>query len=183
MQRSIASVLVRSVLVSAVLAACCASAHAQWQWIGSDGRKVFSDQAPPADVPEKSVVKRPGGAKPTAQANPATPPIPTPASAQTTGAIAKPAATIVRLSGKDAEIEKKKKEAEAAEANKKKEADEKLAANKAENCTRAKRSLATYNSGVRIQTQNDKGEREFMSDEKRAADSKRAQEVVDADCK
>ena len=36
------------------------SAQAQWQWVDGTGRKVFSDTPPPADLPEKSILKRPG---------------------------------------------------------------------------------------------------------------------------
>ena len=170
--------LTRSFLVSAALLLCAAAAHAQWQWIGTDGRKMFSDQAPPADVPEKNILKRPGGAK----AAPATAPAASSAAAPTVAA-ARPAASAPRTSGKDAEIEKKKKEAEQLEAAKKKEEDEKFAKAKADNCERAKRSLANLSSGIRIQTQNDKGEREFMSDAQRAADSARAQDLVSSECK
>ena len=43
-----------------LLAAACAMpalALAQWQWIDKDGRKVFSDRPPPADVPESKILK------------------------------------------------------------------------------------------------------------------------------
>lgn len=157
---------------------CNTLAYAQWQWIGSDGRKVFSDQAPPADVLEKNILKRPGGAKAAPAAVAAAP---TAGSGAATAP--RPAASVPRLSGKDAEIEKKKKEAAEAEEAKKKEDDEKLAKAKADNCERAKRSLANLSSGVRIQTQNDKGEREFMSDAKRAQDTGRAQDLISSECK
>ena len=35
-------------------------AQAQWQWIDKDGRKVFSDRAPPSDIPDKNILKQPG---------------------------------------------------------------------------------------------------------------------------
>ncbi|MFL6695279.1 MAG: DUF4124 domain-containing protein, partial [Ramlibacter sp.] len=37
------------------------SAMAQWQWIDKSGRRVFSDQAPPPDIPAKSIVHGPKG--------------------------------------------------------------------------------------------------------------------------
>lgn len=157
---------------------CSTMAHAQWQWIGKDGRKVFSDQAPPAEVLEKNILKRPGGsnAAPAAVAAAAT-------AAAGAAPAPRPAASGPRLSGKDAEIEKKKKEAAEAEEAKKKEEDEKFAKAKADNCERAKRSLANLTSGARIQTQNDKGEREFISDAKRAQDTARAQDLISSECK
>ena len=64
-----------------MLAGLClvsAQAFAQWQWIGSDGRKVYSDRPPPSDIPAQNVLKQPGGAAPltsgkTAPANRPTP--------------------------------------------------------------------------------------------------------------
>src|SRR4051812_17552674 len=37
------------------------SAMAQWQWIDKSGRHVFSAQAPPPDIPAKSIVNGPKG--------------------------------------------------------------------------------------------------------------------------
>ena len=38
----------------------CSSAQAQWQWRDANGRMVISDQAPPPEVPERSIIKGPG---------------------------------------------------------------------------------------------------------------------------
>ncbi|WP_421956855.1 hypothetical protein [Polaromonas sp.] len=92
-------------------------------------------------------------------------------------------ASAPKLSGKDADLEAKKKKAEADEAAKKKAEEEKAAKAKSENCESAKRNVATLQSGVRIATVNSKGEREFFDDDKRAAETKRAQEIVDTSCK
>ena len=40
--------------------ACCPGCHAQWQWIDKDNKKVFSDQAPPSEIPDKNILRRPG---------------------------------------------------------------------------------------------------------------------------
>ncbi|MGH8036033.1 MAG: hypothetical protein ACREO9_12465, partial [Lysobacterales bacterium] len=88
-----------------------------------------------------------------------------------------------KLSGKDAQLEAKKKQAEEEEAAKKKAEDEKVAKAKAENCERAKRGLSGFESGVRVSTTNAKGEREIMDDKTRAAETKRLQDIVAADCK
>ena len=68
-------------------------------------------------------------------------------------------------------------------AAKKKAEDEKVAIAKADNCLRAKAQVRTLDSGVRIARTNDKGEREFMDDAARAAETKRAQDIVASDCK
>jgi len=169
-----------------VLALTAVTASAQWQWVEKDGRKIFSDRAPPAEIAEKDILKRPPGAARTAIA----PLIVTPGAEVVAGAkpVAAPAAPASRasapkLSGKDAELEAKKKKAEAEEAAKKKADEEKVAKVKAENCERAKTGLATLQSGVRMASVNAKGEREVFDDAKRALETKRAQEVIDASCK
>jgi hypothetical protein len=161
-------------------------AAAQWGWKEKNGSRVYSDQQPPIGVADKDIFKRPAGSRAA--------PAPTPATdAATTSALAapadsaasapKPAASAPKLSGKDAELEKKKKEAEAAETAKKKAAEHDTAQARADNCDRAKKGLITFNSGVRMATTNDKGEREIMSDTQRAAETKRMQDIVAQDCK
>lgn len=156
------------------------TAFAQWQWMDKDGRKVFSDRSPPADIQEKDILKRPGGSKrvtaaPVSASTPASPDAAAPAAAGK--------AIAPKLSGKDAQLEAKKKQAEEEEAAKKKAEEEKVAKAKAENCERAKRYLTTLQSGVRISQTNDKGEREIMDDSKRAEETKRAKEASDGNCK
>lgn len=36
--------------------------QAQWQWVDQNNKKVFSDQAPPPDIPDKNILRRPGPA-------------------------------------------------------------------------------------------------------------------------
>lgn len=156
------------------------SALAQWQWIDKDGRKVFSDRSPPSDIQEKDILKRPGGASRMAASTPgdgtALPPV---AAASTPAS----KADMPKLSGKDAQLEARKKQAEDAEAASKKAEEEKVAAAKTENCGRAKRGVASFDSGVRIATTNANGEREIMDDKARAVETRRLQDIVAADCK
>jgi hypothetical protein len=173
----------RAVLAAVVGLGFAASAAAQWQWIDKDGRKVFSDRMPPGDIPDKSILKRPAGVASlpapvvvdAAAASTSTPPA-LKASAPLAGA-STPAA------GKDPQLEARKKQAEAEEAAKKKAEEEKGAKARTENCALAKRGLATMDSGVRVITVNAKGEREFMDDAARAAETKRLKEIAAADCK
>lgn len=151
------------------------SAAAQWQWIGKDGRKVFSDRPPPADIQDKDILKQPGGRGGRASVAPAVTEVPAP-----TVAAAKP--NVPKISGKDAELEAKKKKLEEEEAAKKKAEEEKVAKAKTANCELAKKGLATFQSGVRVASTNAKGEREIMDDNARAAESKRVQAIVDRDC-
>jgi len=171
--------------LTAVLAlALPIAAAAQWQWLDKDGRKVFSDQAPPADIPAKNILKQPAG-RATAAPQPAgaTAPADAADAAKTAAApAARPAASAPRLSGKDKELEEKKKQAEAAEAARKAAEEDRLVKARAENCERAKRAKASLDSGIRISTTNAKGERDFMSDQARAAETKRVSEIIAKDC-
>lgn len=173
----------KTLLLTLCFGAFAATASAQWQWVEKDGRKIFSDRPPPAEIAEKDILKRPPGAARAAAASV----IVTPGTEVVAGA--KPAAapaskaSAPKLSGKDAELEAKKKKADDDEAAKKKAEEEKVAKTKAENCERAKTGLATLQSGVRMLAVNTKGEREVFDDAKRASETKRAQEVIDASCK
>ena len=157
------------------------TAMAQWLWIDSAGNKVFSDTAPPPGTPEKNILRKPGN-RPEPKLNE-----PAAASAPAGAATAAPtAAAAPKVSGKDEQLEAKKKLAEkqaeeAAQAKKKAEA-EQYAKARADNCERAKRAKATLDAGTRLATTNAKGEREILDDKARAAEAKRAEDVVRSDC-
>ncbi len=160
----------------AILICLLPAAHAQWSWKDKDGRRVFSDQPPPASVAEKDIMKRPAGARaPVAQTTTSEATASTPATTTTT-------VTTPKISGKDTELEKKKKEAQDKEAAvKKAEADKNVVAKK-DNCERAKRAKANFDSGQRISVANAQGEREIISDGARAAETRRLQEILNSDC-
>jgi hypothetical protein len=158
------------------------AAAAQWQWIDKDGRKVFSDRAPPSDIAQKDILKQPGRGR--ASVVPAEVPEagPTAATTATTAAAAVKAAA-PKVSGKDADLQAKKKKLEEEEAAKKKLDEEKATQANAENCTRVKKSLASLKSGVRLSTTNNQGEREPMDDAARNAETKRLQAIIESDCR
>jgi Domain of unknown function (DUF4124) len=159
------------------------SAFAQWQWLDKDGRKVFSDRSPPAEVHEKDILKRPrGSVRPAVSVEAETAAsVSTKAAGAAPPALAKSASP--KLSGKDAELEAKKKKAEEEDAAKKKAEEEKVASINAENCARAKNGMATLQSGVRMASVNAKGEREVFDDERRAVEVKHTQDVMNSSCK
>ena len=163
-----------------VLALSAAGVCAQWQWLDKDGRKVFSDRAPGADVPDKNILKRPAGQR-------VAPPAPV-ASTEDPAATAAPAAPALPASaakgvGVDKELEAKKKQAVDAEAAKKKAEEDRIIKAKIENCARAKQAKTTFDSGVRVSRTNAAGEREVMDDAARATEAKRIQGIIDADCR
>ena len=156
----------------------CTLAAAQWQWLDKDGRKVFSDRAPPPDILEKNILKRPGGkvappaaATESANADPAA------------AAVPALAASAAKGTGIDKELEAKKKAAADAEVAKRKAEEEKIVKAKIENCARAKQAKAGLDSGIRISRINAAGEREVLDDAARAEESKRIQAIMASDCK
>lgn len=155
----------RTIILALAGASLSISAWAQWQWIDKDGRKVFSDRPPPASIQDKDILKRAA-----ADNRPAAVPVAAKAS-------------VPQLLGKDAALEARKKQAEDAEAASKKTEEEKIAKARAENCDRAKRGLASFESGVRIAVTNARGEREVMDDAARAVETKRLQAIASSDCK
>lgn len=149
-------------------------ADAQWIWLDKDGRKVFSDRAPAASIPEKSILKRPGQSNTLPTANTEAPAL--------AASAAQPKASAIAPSGIDKELSEKKKKADEAEAAKQKAEEAKMAAARADNCARAKAAKAGLDSGVRLAQINAKGERVVMDDATRAAESQRIQGIIDKDC-
>ena len=140
------------------------NAAAQWQWLDKDGRKVFSDRAPPPEVLEKDFQTRP------APRTPASAPAP------------QAEASAPKLSGVDKELVERKKKVDEAEVARRKVEQDKFLAAKAENCNRARQAKTSYESGQRIAQINDKGEREVMDAASRAAELKRINAIIESDC-
>ena len=165
-------------LLMAAICLISMAASAQWQWLDKDGRKVFSDRAPPSDVLEKNILKRPGGSVAV---------LPNTAASTGSDAAAAPSpqggASAPKPSGVDKDLAEKKKKAEEAELAKRKAEEERILKARVENCARAKQGKATFDSGVRVSRTNEKGEREVMDEAARAAEAKRIQAIIDSDCK
>ena len=174
-------------LVAGVACLAALTAVAQWQWLDKDGRKVYSDRAPPADLPEKNIVKRPAGmAKAAVKAEPTLNADGTAAVASQTAQTAsapQAASSVPKLSGVDKELMEKKKQAADAEAAKRRAEEGKVAKAKVENCALGKQAKASLDSGLRIARTNAKGEREVLDDAARAAETQRVQNIIDASCK
>ena len=183
-----------SLVVSLVALASVLPAVAQYQWIDANGRKVYSDQPPPASVPATKVVQQPRNTpipanletiKPADTATQVDAKSDAKADGKTENENSKtaPSAKKDPNAGKDKELEAKKKAAEEAEAAKKKADADKQAAARADNCERAKRAKMSLDSGIRTTITNSKGEREFMDDAARMVETKRIEGIIAADCK
>lgn len=144
----------------------------QWQWTDANGKKVFSDTAPPASVPDHAITARPDGRKPKPSA-PADTGVASPASA----AAPDPAAA-KQLK----ELEAKRKQAEDAEKAKEKAEKDRQARARADNCQRAKTAQMALNSGTPMRTMNAQGERIFMDEATRKAELTRLQSIIQQDC-
>jgi Domain of unknown function (DUF4124) len=157
-------------VASALLLAGAANAQAvPWKYRDAQGRIVVSDLPPPAGVQDKDILERP-----TAPARRAPAPATTAASAPAPTAVAQ---------GNDPELEARRKKAATEQEQKQKVEQEKDAAQRAENCSRAKSHLSALGEGQRIARTNDKGEREILDDKGRAEEMQRARQVMASDCK
>ena len=140
------------------------SANAEtYQWKDSSGRTVVSDTPPPGQARES--VRTLGGAKPSSS----------------TAAVATPTDAPKTMAEKDLEFRKRQQEnAEKAS----KEAKEKAAADdKRDNCERAKKNVALMESGQRIATTDEKGERRIIEDDERQKELERARRSANDFCK
>jgi hypothetical protein len=81
------------------------------------------------------------------------------------------------------ELEKKLREEKQAKAAKAKLEEQKIAAQKADSCARARNQLLGLNEGLRVATVNSKGEREVLDDKGRADETQRVKAIIKADCK
>lgn len=168
--------------VARLLLACCALAasfavSAQYQWIDQDGSRVFSDRAPPAHVPESSILSRPRGSVARAAPAPEADADAEPAANAAPAVVPAPAAAV------DTELEARKKQAEAAEAERERAEEARQAAARAENCSRARSAKASFESGQRMARMNDKGEREILNDAQRATELQRIEQIIASECR
>ena len=150
-------------------------AAAQWKWRDQSGRTQYSDLPPPPGVAENDILQRPRGSSRAPGARPA----PMAAAASASSASAAP---LMAARASDPELEARRKKAEQEVADKKKAEDAKVAAARADNCSRAKEQMRTLDSGMRMARTNAKGEREVLDDAARAAETARARNVVASDC-
>ena len=168
------------VALLAVLAASLVAlpAEAQWKWRDKGGHVQYSDLPPPPGTPEGDIL-----ARPSASTRRSTPTSVAPAPTFPRPRRRRPRRPRPRAAA-DPELEAKRKKAEADVAAKNKAEQERYAAAKADNCSRARAQMTTLKSGIRLAQTNAKtGEREFLDDKQRADEVRRTEEVIATDCK
>ncbi len=145
---------------------------------------MFSDRAPPQEVPERNILRKPHQIVAPAPAPAANTAGSTAGALPANGATADASKPAVSAAGKgvDKELEERMAKAEAEKAAKEKAYEQKVAADRAENCSRAKQAKSTLESGQLMKTTNGKGEQVYMDDAKRSAERKRAESVIASDC-
>ena len=164
-------------LTAVVLLTLPTLADAQWRWRDKTGQVNASDRPPPRDVPEKDIMSRPTpDARRTAAAQAAAAPASGVAPAPALAASA-PATALER------EVQARKRSSEQEQSAKARAEEERLVAQRAENCRAARGHLAALESGQRMARTNEKGEREVLDDKGRADEERRAREVVASDCR
>ncbi len=162
--------IARPVLCLVSLVALVLPAQAQWKWKDGQGQVHLSDTPPPREVQDKDILQRPNQVFKRAAA----------AASAAEPASASAAAPKPRL---DPELEARKTKAEAEQKAKAKADEDRLAAQRADNCQRARQHVLTLQSGQRLARINAKGEREFLDDATRAQEQQAAQRVIESDCR
>jgi hypothetical protein len=143
------------------------AAHAQYRWIDKDGKRRYGDTPPPG------VKATPLGAP--ASGSAATSPAADPKDADSKDAKKGPLTTAEREQAYRKRQETAKKEQE------KSEKGQKVAAEKAENCTRAKEYKVTLDSG-RVARTTAAGERYYMDEGQIAQELVKAQQAITQYC-
>ncbi|MGE5385806.1 MAG: DUF4124 domain-containing protein [Betaproteobacteria bacterium] len=155
------------IMIGAIALMSAFTANAQvYQWKDANGRTIISDTPPPGNIkPQKSLGTS----------------VPTVATATNANAPAAKGATPQSTAEKDMDFKKRQQEGkEKAEKQAKEDA---AAAERKDNCDRAKQAQATLESGQRITTANAKGERAYMDDTQRQQELERVRKIAADACK
>src|SRR5690349_18945306 len=156
--------------------------EAQWKWRDKSGHVQYSNLPPPPGTSDQDILARP--TPNVRRATPTTTAAPQVAPASAVAAAPGASAALAPRNPAEAELEAKRKKAEADAAARAKAEQERNAALRADNCTRAKAQLTTLESGIRlVQTNPKTGEREFLDDKQRADEVRRTRDAIGENCK
>ncbi|HEY0878158.1 MAG TPA: DUF4124 domain-containing protein [Zeimonas sp.] len=178
-------------LAAAFLVVANTAEAVPWQWRDAQGRMVYSDRPPPADVRASQIVRSPAAppaASPSSGSATAAPaPTPTPgapdhAAAPATdragaSAAATPAVTWVE---RERAFRARQAEREANEAKAREEEERATLAKRA--CEDTQRTIRTLESGLRVVSVNTNGESETLDDAERARRLKTARADLERHC-
>lgn len=157
-------------LAGSVLLLAAGLAHAQYVWVNEKGVKQFSDRPPPPSTPRSKILKAPG-----LQPDAIVP----------VGAAAVPAAVAPASVAKgpptmaEREVDFRKRAKERAERNEKAAGEAQQALAQRDNCAAAREYKQQLESGVRIATTAQDGERGFLDDAERARRSVKVNKTLE----
>ncbi|HET9978366.1 MAG TPA: DUF4124 domain-containing protein [Burkholderiaceae bacterium] len=164
----LAHALAALALAAAATGVCAQPINTTWKWRDAAGVVHASDRPPPSSVPDSAIFERPH------QANRGTA-APAPKAASAPAA----AGSAPRV---DLELEARRRRAVDDQLAQKKVQEEKDAAVRAENCSRARGHLVALQDGQRLVRTNAQGEREALDDKGRAEEMQRARSIIASDC-
>jgi hypothetical protein len=166
--------------IATVAAVYASGAVGQWAWKEDSGRIVYSDRPPPANVKSTQILRQPALAAPT----PATAPqAAVPGAAATDGdrqATAPAASAPKSIAERDMDF--RKRQQERADSERKAQDEQQKSAAKAAECERARGYLRSLDDGVRISRTDASGNREYLDDAQRAAESERTRKAIQQLC-
>ncbi|HEY2976880.1 MAG TPA: DUF4124 domain-containing protein [Burkholderiaceae bacterium] len=140
-----------------------------WKWRDKAGQVHISDMPPPRDIGDKDILQRPTVIQRQVAAQ---------------AAAAASAASVAASGAKaDPELEARRQRARQEQEARAKVEDAAQAAVRAENCKRAQSYMRTLEDGRPQYRYNDKGEREVIDDQLRAAEVQRARQTIASDCR
>lgn len=188
------------VLLLTVLALPAAS-QSLWQWRDANGLMVYSDRPPPPSVPQRQILRQPVTGQ-DAMATPMTPPAAEPSPTQTSptkSADAQRPAAPGKATGNPggpltpanpaangasgADSRPPSRSVTAPSPTQQAQDDARLAAVRADNCLRARQSLAAIRAGQRMSRYTEQGERLFLDEAELAAETVRLEGLVQQDCR
>lgn len=161
------AVHVSRAVAAALLLAAVSPAAAQWAWRDDNGRVVYSDRPPPASVKADQIIRQ-GNAigAPPAQS----------ASASSEAKDDRPKTMAER------EMEFRKRQQERAEAERKAADEAAQRGRKAAECERARGYLRALEDGHRVARTDAQGNREFLDESQRAAETARMRDMISKSC-
>ncbi len=166
-------------LIATLLSAQPLLSHAQvYKWKDKDGSIRYTDTPPPSNIQQETIIKK---KTETPIVSPAT--APTPSQVQNPAQASNPNNSFKEVPSPEAEAAAAQMRQRKAEDEKRaKQEKEAEAKRKAENCKAARANYQAYNQGGRVYKMNEKGEREYMSDNDLSASKSQAQREINMNC-
>lgn len=160
-----------ALLVAVLAVTAMGGAAGQWAWKDDNGRVVYSDRPPPPSVKAARILRQPGVA-----------PVGLAGAGEAPAEAPRPAAPAAQKTVAERELDFRKRAQERAEADRKAQDEQQRNAAKAAECERARGHLRALEDGMRIQRTDAAGNREYLDDNQRAAETERTRRIVQSAC-